>query len=135
MLFRSEGSGERGDAAVLKTNLVAGEGDGIIDAEFISESLDGVGIVVVNHQTENLKAILVFVLKIDEVGNFRTARSAPGSPEVQKNDFAAGAGEGKRFSIESGQLEIRREIGVADEADGGLLFLGRRGWRKEAQKQ
>ncbi len=132
--IQHERSGKRGDAAVLEANVVAGNGDGIVDAEFFSKFLDGVLVVVIDDETENLEAVFVFVLELDEVGNFGAARSAPGGPEIQKDNFAFGAGESDWLAIETGELEIRRGIGIADEADGGLLVLGgREGW-KEAKK-
>ena len=118
-----ERSGQRGNAAVLKTNLIAGNGDGIIDAEFFNEGLDGVGIVVVHDQTENLQVVFVFILKVDEIGDFSATGSAPGGPEIQEDDFAVGAREGEGFSIERAEFEIGRRIGVAHEANGGLLVL------------
>src|SRR5260370_437983 len=130
-----ERSGKRGDAAVLETNVVAGNGDGIVDAEFFSKFLDGILIVVIDDEAENLEAIFVFVLQLDKVGNFGAARSAPGSPEIQEDDFAFGAGERDGLAIEAGEFEVRCGIGVADEADAGLLFLGNREGGKEAKKQ
>ncbi len=121
-----EGSGKSRNAAVLEADIVGGDGNGIVDAEFFHEFLDGVPIVVVHDKAENLEAVLVLVLELDEVRDFGAAGSAPGSPEVQKDDFAFGAGEGDGLAIEAGQLEVGCGIGVADEADGGLLrFLSR----------
>ena len=55
-----ERSGKRGDAAVLETNRVAGNGHGIVDAKFSNKFLDGVLIVVINDQAKNLEPIFVF---------------------------------------------------------------------------
>src|SRR5713226_2774305 len=120
---KHERSGKRGDAAVLEANLVAGYGDGIVDAEFFNKFLDGVLIVLVHHEAENLETVLVFVLELDEVGNFGPAGSAPSGPKIHEDDFAVRVGEGDRFAIEAGQLEVRCGIGVADEADRGPVFL------------
>jgi len=68
--------------------------------------------------------VLVFVLELDEVGNFGAARSAPGGPKIQKDDSAVGIGKSDRFAVEAGKLEVRRRIGIAHEADGGLVSCG-----------
>jgi len=120
---KDERSGKRGDAPVLQAKVITGNGHGIIDVGFGDEILDGVLIVVVHHESKDLEALLVFVLEIDEVGDFSAARSAPGGPEIQKDDFAAGIGEGDGFSIETCELEVRRRIGVANEANRGLVVL------------
>jgi len=131
---QDEGSGERGDTAVLHANIVAGDSDGIVDSEFGDEILDGVQVVIVHDEAQNLEAVLIFVLEIDEVGNFGAARSAPGGPEIQQNDFAFGGSESNGLAVEASELEVRRRIGIADETDGGLLVLcGERG-SNEAKK-
>ncbi len=128
-------SGKRGDAAILNANVVGNEGDGIVDAEFLSELLDGVLIVIVNDEAENLKAVFVLILELDEVRNFRAAGSAPGGPKIQQDDFAVGIGEGDGFAVEPSELEVWRGIGIAHEADGGLVFLLSKGqnWNKGKQ--
>lgn len=118
-----ERSRKRGDAAILEADVVAGNSDGIVDAEFGDELFDGVLIVVIDDESENLEAVFVFVLEIDEVGDFGAARSAPGGPEIQENDFAVRVGKCDGFSIKTSKLEIRSRVGVANEADGGLVFL------------
>ena len=130
-----EGSGERGDAAVLDAEIVGSDGDGIVNAKFVHEFLDGVQIVIVHDEANNLETVFVFVLKLDEVGNFGAAGSAPSGPEIQEGDFAFGIGERDGFFIEAGELEFGRGIGVADEANGGLLVLRSRKNRREEWKQ
>src|SRR5882724_12199003 len=133
--IENEGSGERGDSAVLKTNLVGSERDGIVDAKSCGEFLDGVQILIVHDQAENLQAVFIFLLQFDEVGNFGAARPAPGGPEIYEDDFTFGIGERDGLAVEAGQLEFGRRIGIADEADGGLVVLLRsRKERKEAKK-
>ncbi len=118
-----ERSGKRGDAAVLEADFVAGNGDGIVDAEFGDELFDGVLIVVIDDESENLEAVFVFVLQLNEIRNFGAARTAPGGPEIQEDDFAFGDGEREGLAVEAGELEVWRGIGVAHKADGGLVFL------------
>src|SRR6267142_2459420 len=133
--IENEGSGQRGNAAVLKANVVGGERDGIVDAESCGEFLDGVQILVVHDQAENLQAVFIFLLQFDEVGNFGAARSTPGSPEIYENNFAFGIGERNGLAVEAGQLEFGRRIRIANEADGGLVvLLSRYKERKEAKK-
>ena len=121
--IENEGSGQRGNSAVLNANVVRGQRDGIVDAESCGEFLDRVEIVVVHDKAENLQAVFVFVLQLDEVGNFGAARPAPGSPEIQEDDFPFGRGKREGFAIEANKLEFRRRIGIAHEADGGLVVL------------
>src|SRR5208283_3448606 len=80
--------GESGDTAVSETNLVGGEGDGVVDAFGVYHLFHGVLVVVVHNQADNPEANLVAILEFDEAGNFRTARATPGGPEIQKDDFA-----------------------------------------------
>src|SRR5713101_2785018 len=118
-----ERSRKRGDAPVLGADLVGGKRDRIIDAEFGDKFPDGVLIVIINDEAENLQAVLVFILERDEVRDFGAAGSAPGGPEIQEEHFAARAREGDGFSIKAIQLEIGCGLGVADEADGGQAVL------------
>ena len=129
-----EGSGKRGDAAIVKTDFIGGKSDGIVDAEFVREFLDGVEIIVVHDESENLQMVFIFFLERDEIGNFGAARSTPRGPKIYENDFAVRAGEGDRFSIESRQFEIRRGIRIAYKADRGLLVLGARRGNGKAKK-
>ena len=129
-----ERSRERGNSAVLETNLIGGNGDGIVDAEFFDEFLHGVLIIVVNGETENLEMVFVFFLKSNEIGNFSAARSAPSRPEIHENDFTVGVGERNKFSVEPSEFEVRRGIGIAHEADNWLLVLGGGRGRNEAKK-
>ena len=117
-----EGSGQRGDAAVLNADVVGGNRDGIVDAEFFNECFDGVLIVVVHHEAKNLEPVFVFILEFDQIRNFRAARSAPRGPEIQEYHFAFGVRERDRFSIEPGQLEIGRRIRITNEADNRPLI-------------
>src|SRR5258708_39994053 len=130
-----ERSGKRGNAAVLEANFVAGKGHWIVDAELFNKSLDGVLIVIVHHEAENLEAVLVFILQIDEIGDFAAARATPGGPAIQQNDFAFGASKCNRLAVEAGQFEVRRGIRVADETDGRLFPLASTQRRKETQKR
>src|SRR5260370_14349346 len=115
----------------MYAKFVGGNCNWIVDAEFFRKFLDGVTIVIVPHESENVESVFVFILELDEFGNFGAARSAPGGPEIKKDDFAFGAGERNGLSIETGETEVRRGIGVADEADGGLLVLRSRKNRRE----
>src|SRR5260370_42357785 len=62
-----ERSGKRGNAAVLEANFVAGNGHWIVDAEILNKSLDGVLIVIVHHEDENLETIFGVVLTVDRL--------------------------------------------------------------------
>src|SRR5713226_2387270 len=128
-------SRQRGDATVLHANVVGGKSDGIVDAKSFNKSLNSILIVVVHHETENLKAVIVFVLQLDEIWNFRAARSAPGGPKIQENDFAFRVGERDGLAVEASKLEVRRGIGVADKTDRRLLFLRRSEGRKQRKEQ
>ena len=121
--IENEGSGKSRNPAVLNANVVRGQRDGIIDAESCGEFLDGVEIVVVHNQAENLQPVFVLFLQFDKIGNLRAARPAPRGPEIYEDDFAFGTGERDGFAVEASKLEVRRRIGIAHEADGGLIFL------------
>jgi hypothetical protein len=118
-----ERSGKSGDTAVLDARLVAGNRHRIVDAEFFNKFLNGILIVVVNHQSKNLQPVFVFILQLDEVGNFGPARPAPGGPKIQKDDFSVRVRERDRLAVQIGELEVRRRIRMANEADGGLMVF------------
>jgi len=84
-----ERSGQGGDSAISDAEFCGGEGDGIIDLKFVDEFSNGVFFVFVNNEADDLEAALIFFLKLDEVGDFRATRSAPGRPEIQENHFSA----------------------------------------------
>src|SRR6266550_878899 len=129
-----ERSGKSRDAAVLHADFIWGERHGIVDTIFFHDRLDGGRIVIVDNQAENLKAVFVLGLEIDEIVKLCPARSAPGGPEIQKDDLAVRVGECDGLAVEAHELEGGGGIGVAHEADGGLLVLGGRGGRKEAKE-
>src|SRR6267378_1684765 len=95
--------------------------DRIVDAEFFNKILDGILIVVVHDQAEDLESVFIFVLQLDEIRDFSAARSAPGGPEIQKNHFSARIRERDRLAVEATKLEFRRGIGVAHKTDRALL--------------
>ncbi len=130
-----EGGGKSRDAAVLHADFIWGERHGIVDTVFFHDCLDGGRIVIVDDEAENLEAVFVFGLEIDEIVKLRSAGSAPGGPEIQKDDFAFGVCECDGLAVEAGELEVGGGIGVAHEADGGLLVLGGREGRKKAKMQ
>jgi len=115
-------SRQGGDAAELYADVIGSHGHGIVDAHFLDVLLD-VGLFVVDIEADDLQAAFVAVLQRDEIGNFRAARSAPGGPEIKNDDFALQRGDGERLAVERGELEVGRGIGVADEADHGLVVL------------
>ena len=84
-----ERSGEGRDSAISDAEFCGSEGNGIIDFKFVDEFFDGVFFVFVNNEADDLEAALIFFLKLDEVGDFRATRSAPGRPEIQENHFSA----------------------------------------------
>src|SRR6266480_3852010 len=129
-----ERSGKSRDAAVLHADFIWGERHGIVDTIFFHDRLDGGRIVIVDNQAENLKAVFVLGLEIDEIVKLCPARSAPGGPEIQKDDLAVRVGECDGLAVEAHELEGGGGIGVAHEADGGLLVLGGREGRKEAKE-
>lgn len=134
--IENEGSGKSRNSAVLNANVVRGKRDWVIDAESCGEFLDGAEIFVVHNQAENLQPVFVLFLQFHKIGNFRAARPAPCGPEIHEHDFAFGAGERDGFAVEARELEVRRGIGIAHEADGGLIFLlCSCKERKEAKKQ
>ena len=128
-------SRQRGDAAVFEAEVVGRQGHGIINVEFSDEFLDGLGIVVVHDKAEDLEVVFVFILQLDEVGDFGAAGSTPGGPEIQEDDFALGIREGDGLAVDSGELEVRRGIRIADKADSGLLvFLSSNEGRSDTKK-
>jgi len=86
-------------------------------------------IVIVDNQAENLEAVFVLGLEIDEIVKLCPARSAPVAQKFRKDDFAVRVGEcdglpSRPMSLKSGR------IGVAHEADAGCCS-----WAAERKKQ
>ena len=133
--IEEKGCGKSGDSAVLHAGFIGGERHRIVDAVFFHDRLDGGRIVLVDDEAENLEAVFVFGLEIDEIVKLRPAGSAPGGPEIQEDDFAFGVQERDGLAVEASQLEVRCGIGVTNQADRGLLVLLRSGKDgKEAKK-
>ena len=130
-----EGCGKSRDAAVLHADVIGGERYGIVDAVFLYDCLDGARIVIIDDEAENLEALFVFGLEIDEIVKLCPAGPAPGGPEVQKDDFAFGVRQRDGLAVEARQLEVRRGIGVTNKADGGLLVLLRSGKDRRRAKE
>src|SRR6266566_9618508 len=109
--------------------------DGIVDGEFPDEFLDGVPVVIIHDETDDLEVVPVFVLELHEVRDFGATGSAPSGPEIQQNDFILVARKRNGLAVEAGQIEIGGGIGVANKADGGLLagLLGGCKQGKEAE--
>ena len=119
---QNERSGQGGDAAELDADVIGGHGHGIVDASLL-DVLPDIGLFVVNIEADDLEAAFVAVLQSDKVGNFRAARSAPGGPEIKEDNFSLKGGDGEWLAVERGELEVGRGVGVADEADDGLIVL------------
>jgi hypothetical protein len=76
------------------------------------------GVVVFVHGHSNdLKPILIFALQVDEAGNFRATRPAPGGPEIQKNHLSFVGLEANIFAIDVFHLNIGGWIRVLHEAN------------------
>jgi hypothetical protein len=121
---QDERSGQGGDAAELYADVIGSHGHGIVDAGFLDVLLN-IGLFVVDVEADDLETAFVTVLQSDEIGNFCAARSAPGGPEIQEHNFAFEGGDGKRLAVERREFEVGSRIGVADEADDGLVV-----WRR-----
>ena len=76
-----------GDAAVIAAHFVRYHGHPIINSGLQDEVANGVRILFIGRQRDNFELVGVALLQIDQVGNFRAARSAPGRPEIQQYNF------------------------------------------------
>ena len=62
----------------------------VIDLAFGYIRFDGRPAVIIHRNSEHSKTLrLILLFKIDKPGNFKTARTAPGSPKIEENHFAA----------------------------------------------
>jgi hypothetical protein len=64
-----------------------------------------------------LQLVLVFCLQLDQIRNLRAARPAPRRPEIEQHDLATGIGKSERLAVERRELELRRRIGIAHQAN------------------
>ena len=108
-------SRQRGDSAIIAANFVRGHRHTIVDAGLQNESTNLVRIVFVGCQRDDFKFIGIAFLQIDQVGNFRAARPAPGGPEIQQHDLALGIRQRHRFAIQILQLKRGSRIRILDE--------------------
>ena len=115
--------GQGGDATIVHAHFWRGDGYRIVDLGFGDDFLDDVGIIVIDDQADNLELIFVFLLQRNEIGYFGAAGSAPGSPKIEQDHFAAGASEAESFAVECGEMEIGSQIGVAHKANHIVTLL------------
>ena len=98
------------DAAVLSAQVIGGHGDGVVDSGFLHVFLNLGSVVIVDIEADDLEMVFVPFLQSDEVGNFCAARSAPGGPEIQKDNFALEGSEGGgaiERSVDPGRDRLR----------------------------
>ena len=118
-----ERSGERGNSAVFDAKLVGRHADAIVDAGLLRESFHKNGIVFVGGEREDGQLIFIFVLKLDQVGNFRAARPAPGRPEIQQNYFPLELIKRNWFAVEIVDAECGSRVGILDETNQVVGFF------------
>ncbi len=76
-------------AVKLRDRIVAHQNP-VIDLAFGYIRFHGRPAVIIHRNSEHGKTLrLILLFKIDKPGNFKTARTAPGSPKVEENHFAA----------------------------------------------
>jgi hypothetical protein len=121
--IQKERCGQGRDSAVLNADVIGSHGHGIVDAGIVDVLLYLGGVIVVDIEADDLEAVLISVLQNDKVGNFGAARSAPGGPKIQKNDFALQCGDGERLAIERREFEVGRTIRVANETNDRFVVL------------
>src|SRR5260221_10611109 len=125
----NERSGERRNSAVRSPQFIRRHPNAIVDAGFLREFLHKNWIVVVGGKGNDGELIFVFFLKVDEVGNFRTARPTPGRPEIQQNYFPLEFVERNWFAVEVVDAKCGSWVGILDETDQVVdFFLLRRRW-------
>src|SRR5262249_57771872 len=94
-----ERSGKGSDSGVVEDNVVGSHGDGVGDSGMLDESLYFVRIILLGGQRDDFQLVGVTPLQVHEIGDFGATRTAPGSPKVQKDDFALGVSERNGFSV------------------------------------
>lgn len=133
--IQNEGGRQSGNAAVCRANGFGSHGDGIVDAGFVDVLLNIGSVIVVDIEADNLEAAFVLRLQGDEIGDFGAARSAPGSPEIQKDNLAAKCFEGEWLAVERGEFKVRCGIGIAHKTNYRRVVLLREdGARREQEK-
>ena len=125
--IENERSRKRGDTTILHADLVGDHGDRVVDTKFLDELFYFGGVVVIDIEADDLQFVRVFFLELDQIGNFGAAWSAPGRPEIEKDDFAVRRGERKRLAVDVVEFEVGRLVGIADEADDGAGIRASRG--------
>jgi len=119
--IKHEGRGEGRDSAIFHAKVRRGHSHRIVYAGLFDDFFDGGSIVFIDGQTDDLQAICVFRLQLDQVGDFRAARTTPGGPEIQEDDFAVRIGESNGLAVQPWKMELRRGIRIADKADDVVL--------------
>lgn len=102
-----EGNGDAVNAAVEVAEVGVAHHDWVVHLELLNEWTDG-GNAVVDGNAEHLEALGgVGFLPLNEAGHLDAAGTAPGSPEIEKNDLAAILREVDMRAAEIGAREFR----------------------------
>lgn len=112
------------DASISHDNLGSGKGHGIVDGLGFRDAADRVHIVIIHDDADDLELVLISFLQLDEARYFGTARSAPGSPEIQENYLAFMGCEAEVFAIKVLQLKIGGRVRIANKANDRELGVG-----------
>ena len=127
--FRVENKrrGQRHNAAKLGVHFRGRNRHAVIDPLFLHETLHHSGRDFIRRESHDLQFVRIFLLQLDQVGDFRAARPAPCRPKIQQGDFSAELAGRKRFSIDVLQRKWRNRIGILHEANSANV--ARRGGR------
>jgi hypothetical protein len=122
---------QRADSAVGYPQIIGSHGDWIIDTLGTGKLTNETFILFIHSEPDDLELILVVLLQLNEAGNFRAARAAPGGPKVEQNNSAAKGIEFQWFPVEIFQFEGGSLIGIPNETQDWRVFLGGNRKRRE----
>ena len=106
---------DRVDASVMLGHHHVAQHHAVVDFRLLHVGLHDAPTVIVHGNANNGEApIAKLLFQLNQHGNFRAARSAPGSPEVQQDDLAFEIGKFQRISGGVLQRKVGCRIAFVD---------------------
>jgi hypothetical protein len=110
-------------AALARTHFIGGHGHRIIYGVALREFTDRVFVRVINHQTDHLQPVLIFLLQLNKIGNFHAAWPAPRGPKIQQHHFPASRGQIHGASVDALHRKLRRRVWIPYKSNHSLAVL------------
>jgi len=115
--INDEQRGQCGDSTVINPDLSGRNRNRIIQALVLDEAAQFLLVILIDHKPDNLKLVLIALLQRDKTGDFRSARSTPDRPEIEKNNFSPRRDQIEVIAFQVLDLKFGSRIRIAHKAD------------------